>query len=57
MVPLETCKMYLEKKDLTDKRIAEIRDYLYAISREIIRNSLSEHKKSYGETQTTTTKQ
>ncbi|MEN9337795.1 MAG: hypothetical protein RIQ41_109 [Candidatus Parcubacteria bacterium] len=62
MITTEVCKTYLDKKGLTDQRIEEIRDYLYAISREIARNSVNDYKQSlkkkpYGKTQTTTTEQ
>lgn len=60
MVSIETCKKYLEKKNLTDKRIEEIRDYLYAISKEVIKNNIDNYElslsktKDYGKTQTKT---
>ncbi len=61
MLSVEQCESLLEVKKLDRKRVEEIRDYLYAISREVIRNNISDYKKSinketYGKTQTTTTK-
>ncbi len=46
MLSVERCKKYLEGKNVTDKRAEEIRDYLYAISREIIKNNIANQKQN-----------
>lgn len=50
MVSLEQCESLLEVKKLDKKRIEEIRDYLYAISREVIRNNISDYEQSLRKT-------
>lgn len=46
---LEECKERLLNKNITDERIKEIRDYLYAISTEIVLNNLSEYEQGVRE--------
>ena len=45
MLTLEDCKKHLQNKNLNNKRIEEIRDYLYAISKEIVKNNIASYKK------------
>jgi ATP-dependent Zn protease len=45
MLTIQECRKYL-KKDLSDKRIEEIRDYLYALSKEVIRKNVDDYEKS-----------
>jgi hypothetical protein len=45
MLTIQECKKHLENKNLSEKRIEEIRDYLYAICQEIVRNNISNYKK------------
>jgi hypothetical protein len=49
MLEVSTCKKYLQNKNITDERIKEIRDYLYAISREIAVNNLNKYEASVKE--------
>jgi hypothetical protein len=46
MLDVSTCKQYLQNKNITDERIKEIRDYLYAIAREIAVNNLDKYEAS-----------
>ena len=46
MLDLETCKKYLKDKNMSDERIKVIRDFLYAISREIISNNIIKYEKT-----------
>jgi len=52
LMTLEECKKHLKNKNITDKRIEEIRDYLYAISREIIVSNLNKYEKQVREKNT-----
>ncbi len=46
---LEEFKKHFKNKNVNDERIKEIRDYLYAISREIVLNNLNEYEKQIKE--------
>jgi transcriptional regulator of heat shock response len=45
MLTIQECRRYL-KQDISDKRVEEIRDYLQALSKEIIKKSVDDYKKS-----------
>lgn len=45
MLSVEECKKLLSKKDLSEKRIEEIRDYLYAIVNTIISNEVDTYER------------
>jgi hypothetical protein len=45
MLSIKECEKYLVGKNLNEKRLEEIRDYLYAISKEIVRNNIDNYKK------------
>lgn len=49
MLEVSICKQYLQNKNITDERIKEIRDYLYAIAREITVNNLNKYEASVKE--------
>ena len=57
MLTIEECRKYL-KKDISDKKVEEMRDYLYALSKEVIRKNVDEYESSlrkvlkYEQTQT-----
>ena len=57
MLTIEECRKYL-KKDISDKKGEEMRDYLYALSKEVIRKNVDEYESSlrkvlkYEQTQT-----
>lgn len=46
MLTLAECRKYIKNEDISDERLLEIRDFLYAISNEIAVNCLNkfEHK-------------
>ena len=50
MITIEQCRKFLASEDLPDERIKEIRDYLYALSKEIIRNNIQNYEKNVRET-------
>lgn len=43
MLTIQECRKYL-KKDISDKRVEEIRDYLYSLSKEIIRKNVDDYE-------------
>lgn len=45
MLSVEECKKLLSKKDLSEKRIEEIRDYLYAIVKSIVSNEIETYER------------
>jgi hypothetical protein len=49
MLTIQECRKYL-KVDISDKRVEEIRDYLYALSKEIIRKNVDDYEKSLRKT-------
>ena len=49
MLEVSNSKQYLKDKNITDERIKEIRDYLYAIAREITINNLNKYENSVKE--------
>jgi hypothetical protein len=49
MLTIQECRKYL-KKDIPDKRVEEIRDYLYALNKEIIRKNVDDYEKSLRKT-------
>lgn len=57
MLTIEECRKYL-KRDIPDKKVEEMRDYLYALSKEVIRKNVDEYESSlrkvlkYEQTQT-----
>ena len=44
MLTIEKCKKYLKNRVLSDKEIEEIRDYLYLIARQTIKEHIEAHK-------------
>lgn len=44
MLTLEECKKYLKEKDISDERITEIRDFLYAVARESVIRNISKYE-------------
>lgn len=49
MLTIQECRKYL-KVDISDKRVEEIRDYLYALSKEIIRKNVDDYEKGLRKT-------
>lgn len=49
MLTIQECRKYLNK-DISDKRVEEIRDYLYALSKEIIRKNVDDYENSLRKT-------
>lgn len=50
MLSVKECRKFLSDIDLDDKEIEEIRDYLYALIREIVRNNLEKYEKDVTKT-------
>lgn len=46
MLSVEECKKHLKDINLSDERIKDIRDYLYALSRETIKNNIDTYEAS-----------
>ncbi len=49
MLEVSTCKTFLQNKNITDERIKEIRDYLYAIAKEIAVKNMNDYEKNVRE--------
>lgn len=49
MLTIQECRKYLNK-DISDKRVEEIRDHLYALSKEIIRKNVDDYENSLRKT-------
>jgi hypothetical protein len=45
MLSIEKCESYFLSKNLDRKRVEQIRDYLYAIGREIIKTEIKNYEK------------
>ena len=45
MLSVEECERYLRSRKLSKKAISEIRDYLYAICKEIIDDNFNSYEK------------
>lgn len=41
MLTLEDCRKYIKNKDISDERLLQIRDFLYAISKEVAINHIN----------------
>lgn len=50
MLSLEQCRKILSEDKLTDSKIAEIRDYLYSLIKEIVRKNIEEYEENVTKT-------
>ena len=46
MITTEECRKYLKDKNLSDARIEQVRDYLYALAKEIANKNIEHFEKS-----------
>lgn len=50
MLKTKECKKYLLEKNLDDSKVEYIRNYLYAIAKEIIRKNIEDYESNIKET-------
>lgn len=50
MITVAECRKYLKDTKLSDARIEQIRDYLYALGREIIKKNIQKYERDIRKT-------